>query len=63
MHMPTYPFKKEASQKVVSLIALLIGAGLMITTPIAKLQTIEFNGFVAGILIFFIGLIYFFDVF
>ncbi|MBS3108627.1 hypothetical protein J4409_02025 [Candidatus Woesearchaeota archaeon] len=58
-----YPFRHMASQKVTSIIAMIIGVLLMITTPIFRLGTnLTISGFVVGVIVALIGFLYFLDV-
>ena len=55
------PFKDAKRQRLSGAMGLIIGASLMITNP-ASLLGIGVNWFVAGMILFFIGLTYFTDV-
>ena len=58
-----FPFRNRQSQKVISIIAMVIGFLLMITTPIFRLGTnLTISGFIVGVIIALIGFVYFLDV-
>ena len=58
-----FPFKHRASQKVISIIAMIIGILLMITTPIFRLGTnLTISGFVVGVIVALMGFVYFLDI-
>lgn len=61
--MVLFPFEKKKSQKLASVISMIIGVLLMISTPIIKLGTrLTISGFVVGAIIAFLGLLYFLDI-
>jgi len=58
-----YPFKRRRTQRFSSIVGMIIGALFMISSPIIKISnTITLSGFIAGLIIFFVGLLYFLDV-
>lgn len=61
--MVLFPFSKKNTQKLVSIIAMIIGVLLMVSTPIIKLSnSLTLSGFVAGVIIALLGFVYFMDV-
>ena len=59
--MVLFPFKKRETQKLVSVIAIIIGIILMIATTTIKI-VINISSFVLGAIITLIGFVYFLDV-
>jgi len=58
-----FPFRHRASQKIISILAMIIGILLMITTPIFRLgANLTISGFVVGAILALIGFVYFLDV-
>ena len=58
-----FPFRRKNSQKLGSIIAMIIGVLLMVSTPIIRLSnSFTLSGFVAGVIIALIGFVYFLDV-
>ena len=62
--MVLWPFHKKRIQRLTSVITIIIGIMLMITTPAGfKLYAgITISGFVIGLIIAFVGFLYFMDV-
>ena len=60
--MTLFPFKYKKNQKMVSIIAIIIGFILMVSTPVFKLNSqFTISGFVLGLIIGFLGFIYLID--
>lgn len=58
-----FPFKGERPQQFVSMGIIVVGALLMVMQPLFALSDgVVVNGFMAGLLLFFIGFLYFLDV-
>ena len=58
-----YPFRRIRTQRFSSITGMIIGALFMISSPIVKISnTIIISGFITGLIIFFVGLLYFLDV-
>ncbi|MCX6748712.1 MAG: hypothetical protein NT076_03835 [Candidatus Pacearchaeota archaeon] len=61
--MVLFPFKRKKNQKLASIIAMIIGVLLMISTPIIKLgMGFTISGFVVGGIITLLGFVYFLDI-
>ena len=60
--MPLWPFESKKKQKIASVIVILIGIILMIGMPTLKFFNMTISGFVAGLILAFIGLLYLLDV-
>ncbi|MEK6855454.1 MAG: hypothetical protein AABX73_04495 [Nanoarchaeota archaeon] len=58
-----FPFRRKNSQKLGSVIAMIVGVLLMVSTPIIRLSnSFTISGFVSGVIITLLGFIYFLDV-
>lgn len=58
-----FPFKEKRTQRFSSIAGMVIGALLMVSAPIIQISnSFSISGFIAGLIIFFIGLLYFLDV-
>lgn len=61
--MVMYPFNRRRTQRNTSILFMIVGALLMISTPIIRISnSITLSGFIAGLLVFFLGFLYFLDV-
>ncbi|MBI2628644.1 hypothetical protein HYW74_01010 [Candidatus Pacearchaeota archaeon] len=57
-----YPFRIKRNQRFSSIAGMIIGALLMVSSPIIEISNaLTISGFVVGLIIFFIGLLYFLD--
>lgn len=56
--MATWPFRNKQTQRLFSIILIIIGIPLMVTTPIVNLGQVQLSGFVMGAILGFLGLFY-----
>ncbi len=56
--MATWPFKNKQTQRLFSILLIIIGVILMVTTPAIRLGQVQFSGFVTGAILGFLGLFY-----
>jgi hypothetical protein len=58
-----YPFRIKRTQRFSSIFGMILGALFMVSSPIIRISnTMTISGFVGGLIIFFVGLLYFLDV-
>lgn len=58
-----WPFKRKDTQKLLSVIFIIMGLLLMTVKPISEaVDSIGLNSFIIGMIIAFVGLFYFMDV-
>lgn len=56
------PFGKKNSQKLASIIVMIIGVLLLVTAPVIPVGGFNLSGFIIGAIITLIGFVYFLDV-
>jgi len=57
-----FPFKKKQTQKLVSVIGIILGILLMISTKTVTIWTLTINSFITGAIIAFLGFFYLIDI-
>lgn len=57
-----FPFKKKDSQKISSVIALIVGVLMMISPTTLPIGFYKINTFILGIILAFLGFIYLLDI-
>lgn len=58
-----FPFKKKDTQRVWSVVFIIIGLLIMIIKPLSNLiDSIGLNSFITGLIIAFAGFFYFMDI-
>lgn len=56
-----YPFKKKEPERWISIVVIILGFLLMVSSPSLKISSLSINGFIVGVLFAFVGFIYFLD--